>query len=150
MEVEIFQDDYELSSPKYPPTASSSMIFESDVPASWTHRSAETSIIKFDRIIEYLTRLPHLEKLTMRTVVGLSMAHIVGLITRGSKFTELELSNSGYKSTHKLEILLSGLVTTGNEYTWSLKATRSELMESLSSVVSDGLEDSSLGNIRAG
>ena len=129
MEVEIFQDDYELNSSKYPPTASSSMIFESDVPASWTHGSAETSIIKFDRVIEHVTRLQHLEKLTMRTVVGLSMAHIVGFITRGSQFTELELSASGYKSNHKLEILLSGLVTIGNEYTWSLKATKSELRE---------------------
>ena len=149
MEVEIFEDDYELNSSKYPPTASSSMIFESDVPASWTHRSAETSIIKFDRIIEYVTRLQHLEKITMRTVVGLSMAHIVGLVTRGSKLTELELSDSGYKSTHKLEILLSGLVTTGNECTWSLKATKSELTERLSPAGYDGLEDSSFGNIRA-
>ena len=147
MEVELFQDDYQLNSPTYPPTATSSTIFESDVPASWTFRSAETSIVRFDMIIEIVNRLQLLEKLTIRTVVGLSMAHIVGFITRCSRLKELELSGSGYKNTH-VEVLLSGLVTIGHDHIWSLKATKSELMERLSSLGFDfdGQESISIVN----
>ena len=145
MEVEHFQDDYRLNSPAYPPTALSSMIFESDVPASWTFRSAETSIIRFNTIVDYITRLQLLEKLTIRTRAGLSMAHIVGFITHCTLLTELELSGRGYKNP-QLDVFFSGLVATGDDHFWSLKATKSELMERLSSVRFDGQESPSIGN----
>ncbi len=133
MEVEQFQDDYQLNSPTYPPTALSSMIFESDVPASWTFQSAETSITKFDTIIEHVNRLQLLEKLTIRTREGFSMTCIADLINHCTQLTELELSGVGDKNAH-LEGLLSGLVTRKDEHSWSLKATKSQLLERLSRV----------------
>ena len=147
MEIEQFQDDYRLDSPTYPPTALSSMIFESDVPGSWTFRSVETSIVKFDTIIKYLHRLQLLEKLTIRTGIALPMTYIVDLISHCTQLTELELSGVGDKNPH-LEVLFSGLVTIGNDHFWSLKATKSELMERLSSVGFDGQESTSIGNPR--
>ncbi len=147
MLVEYFQDDYRLNSPTYPPTALSSMIFESDVPASWTFGSAETSIIKFDTIIEYLPQLQFLEKLTISTGTGLSMTYIADLITHCTQLTELELSGADYKDTD-LEGIYSGLVTRRYDNFWSLKATKSELMERLSSVGFDGQESTSIGNPR--
>ena len=148
MEVEQFQDDYQLNSPTYPPTALSSLIFESNVPTSWTFESAETSIVKLDNIIEYVNRLQLLEKLTIRTRVGFSMTCIADLITHCAQLTELELSGVGCKNVH-LEELLIGLMTRSDEHSWSLKATKSELMERLSRVDSYGQESSTIDNPKA-
>ena len=132
MEVEHLEDDYRILSPAYPPTALSSMIFESDVPASWTFRSVETSIVNFDTIIAFMTRLQLLEKLTIKTDVELSVFYITDLITRCTKLTELELSGEDCKNTH-FEAFFRGLFTGKYAHSWSLKATKSELIERISS-----------------
>ena len=145
MEVEHLENDYRLSSPAYPPTALSCMIFESDVPASWKISSVETSIIKFDTIIECMARLPLLEKFTIRTDVDFSVFYIINLITHCTKLTALELSGKNCRNTH-LEAFFSGLSTGKYANSWSLKGTRSEMIERLSSVGCYGQASTSIGN----
>ena len=145
IEAEDFERDCRLSSPAYPPTALSSMIFESDVPASWTFRSTETSIIGFGTIIECITRLQLLEKLTLRTDEFLSVLHIADLISRCTQLAELGLSGMHFEYTN-LGAYFDGLRTGKYAGPWSLKATRSELIERLSSTGLYPRESTSIGN----
>lgn len=104
------------------------MIFESDVPASWTFYSAETNVVGLDMVVDHLNELQLLEKLTIRMRAGFPITRIAGLIHSCSQLTELELSGGDHEATD-LENFFSGIVTRRDEHSWSLKATRSELMK---------------------
>ena len=145
LDVENFKDDYQLNSPTYPPTALSSMIFESDVPNSWTFQSAETSIVRLDMIIDRLQGLQLLEKLTIRMRAGFPITSIAGLIHCCSQITELELSGGDHEDKD-LEKNFNGLVTRKDDHSWSLKATRSELMKIKESVGFHKQQSTSIGN----
>lgn len=139
-----FQTDYRINSPNYPPTAISSMIFESDVPASWTFHSADTNVVGLDMVIDHLKELRLLEKLTIRMRAGFPKTRIAGLIRYCSQLTELELSGRDYKDKD-LENFFSGLVTR-DDHSWLLKATRAELMKIKDSVGFHTQESTSIGN----
>ena len=104
------------------------MIFESDVPASWTFLSAETNVVGLDTVIYCLKELQLLEKLTIETRIVFPINRIADLMDYCPKLEELELNGRDHENKD-LEDFFSGLVTRRDDHLWSLKATRSELME---------------------
>ena len=121
------------------------MIFESDVPASWTSDSAETSVVGLDMIVDRLKELRFLEKLTIRMQAQFPITRIADLIHSCSQLTELELSGEDHEDKD-LENFFSGLVTGRDDHSWSLKATRSELMKIKDSVAFHNEESTSIDN----
>ena len=96
-------------------------------------------------VIDHLKELRLLEKLTIRTGAGFPITRIAGLIHCCSQLTELELSGEDHED-EDLENFLSGLVTRRIDHSWSLKATRSELMKIKDSVGFHKEESASIGN----
>ena len=121
------------------------MIFESDIPASWTSDSAETSVVGLDMVIDHLKGLQLLEKLTIRMRKGFPIASIADLIHCCSQLTELELIGEDHED-EDLGNFFSGLVKRKDHHTWSLKANRSELMKIKDSVGFYNRESTSIDN----
>ena len=109
------------------------MIFESDIPASWTSDSAETSLVGFDMIIDHLRGLQFLEKLTIRMCKGFPITSIADLIHCCSQLTDLQLIGDGHQYKD-LDNCFSGLVKRKEDHSWWLKANTSELMKLKDSV----------------
>ena len=104
------------------------MIFESDVPVSWTFQSPETNVVGFNMVIDCLKELQLLQKLKIRMRAGFPITFIADLMDYCPQLTEFELSGGDHEDKD-LESVFSGLVTSRDDHSWLLKATRSELME---------------------
>ena len=96
-------------------------------------------------VIDHLKELRFLEKLTIRMRAGFPITRISNLIHCCSQLTELELSGEDHQDKD-LGNFFSRLVKRKDDQSWSLKATRSELMKIKDSVGSHGEESNSIGN----
>lgn len=94
------------------------MIFESDVPRSWTQSSTEVHPIGTDAIIQHLTNLPHLEKLDIRNAKWLSTANVESILLDCPVLTTINFLGSGDGGPDETNF-------------WAIKGTRNNLAEML-------------------
>lgn len=118
-------EDFVVTSAAFPATATSSMIFVSDVPRSWTRTSTEVYPIGTDAIVQHLTNLPQLEKLDIRNAKWLSTVNVESLLFDCPILTTINFLGSGDVVDDP------NYVVGGTEETmfWAIKGTRKDVAE---------------------
>ncbi|KAI9702093.1 MAG: hypothetical protein M1836_001437 [Candelina mexicana] len=89
--------DYRISTPIYPPTTFTSLIFVSDVPKSWTWAQNETKPLSGTDIVDSITRQPLLEKLRIKKGLWLSTELITRIVDECPRLQRLSLRESGMR-----------------------------------------------------
>ncbi|KAI9880315.1 MAG: hypothetical protein M1830_004194 [Pleopsidium flavum] len=107
--------DYAIKSSSHPPTASTSLIFVSDVPKSWTWRPMDLQQMYGTDIIKYMTNLPQLETIRIKKGFWLSTELVKRIVEDCSRLLQLNLSESGMKQ----------------KMPWAIKGTKKEISDIL-------------------
>lgn len=106
-------EDWLIRSTVYPPTASSRLIFASDVPFSWTYKSRDVKFIPPYAIVQYLIRLP-VEHLSINKASWLSEFNARELVTGCRELEMTDFRDSGAKGAR-----------------WAIKGTNHEVVLAL-------------------
>jgi len=103
------------------------MVFVSDVPRSWTKASREVQPISTDAIIQYLTNLPHLEKLDIRNAKWLSAENVKSILMDCPGLMTINFVGSGTIAEDP------NRVAGGPEESvpWAIKGSRKDVVEKL-------------------
>ena len=123
------QTDYIIRSPAHPPTASSSMIFASEVSRSWTHNSFETEPCTISTVLQQMTNLPYLETLHIRKAALLTTEHVATILFCCPSLKQVDLSGSG-KPTDDPD-LWHEVLTEASKF-WIIKRIRKTCVKRLS------------------
>ncbi|TAQ91466.1 hypothetical protein B7494_g169 [Chlorociboria aeruginascens] len=87
--------DFSILSPAYPASSTTSLIFVSDVPKSWTWRSSELTPIYADEIISWLKGLAELEVMKAKNFLWLNTQRVAVLMSECRALRKVDFRESG-------------------------------------------------------
>lgn len=121
--------DFLVLSKLFPPTASTNLIFVSDVPKSWTWANDDLKPFYADDIVRVIVKLNELEVLKARACTWLTTLRVEKLMVEASRGEEWQEGEGGLR---KVDFRESGMQ---KDVRWAVEGTREDVERIVKEVV---------------